>query len=80
MKLWDLPKNESATVENINQIAKDQDRERLRTLGFDPGEKITCLQQPPFGGPRVYRNGDSVFSLAVEVASCVVVTVGGERS
>jgi Fe2+ transport system protein FeoA len=37
-------------------------------LGFHPGERVSCLQAPALGAPRVYRVSNSTFSLDDEIA------------
>ncbi len=41
---------------------------RLMELGFHPGERVSCLQAPAMGAPRVYRVANTVYSLDDDVA------------
>lgn len=68
LNLWDLPAQQSASIKGIFLQIAEHVQVRLRDLGFVTGEKVTCLQHIPFSGPRIYRMGDSVFSLDRDVA------------
>lgn len=74
MTLWDLPQNAKALVSGFAQEISDKYRLRLDDLGFASGEEVTCLKTIPFNGPRVYKIGDSVFSVDREIASQILVS------
>lgn len=71
MKLWSLNEKSSALVSSFDDDIDPLYQQRLRELGFDAGCEILCLRKTPFGGPRVFQIGDSVFSLAQELAKKV---------
>lgn len=71
MVLWSLPRGLSAKVRELGNSLPSQYRVRLSELGFREGEIVQCLRWTPFGGPRIYQVGDSVFSLASDVATFV---------
>ena len=71
--LWNLSPDQQATVKGIVDSCPELFKRRLGDLGFYPGECIVCLRRTPFGGPRVYQVGHSVFSLAEDIASFVLV-------
>jgi Fe2+ transport system protein FeoA len=73
MNLWDLPKLQQGTLQNFSNDLSAVEHQRLADLGFHTGEAILCLQQSPFGGPRSYRIGDSVFSLEREIALKILI-------
>lgn len=73
MSLWELSPEKRATVETIVASCPELFKTRLGDLGFYPGEHIVCLRKTPFGGPRVYQVGHSVFALAEDIASFVLV-------
>lgn len=71
MSIWNLKSSESATVKQINSDLAVAFRDRLHHLGFNAGERVTCIRHTPFNGPRIYFIGDSVFSLAEDIAIAV---------
>lgn len=73
MSLWNLKSNQSARVRGIDPSLPATFRDRLEHLGFAAGEQVACVRRTPFNGPRVYRVGDSVFSLAQDIASAVLI-------
>lgn len=73
MSLLDLRPNDQATITSIHASMPDDYRLRLIELGFAEGERVTCVRLTPFAGPPVYKIGDSVFSIASDVAALVEV-------
>jgi ferrous iron transport protein A len=71
--LWDLTPNQQALVKSIGLDCSELFKGRLGDLGFYPGERIICIRRTPFGGPRIYQVGASVFSLAEDIATAVLV-------
>lgn len=71
MTIWNLKSNESATVKQINPKLSATFRDRLHHLGFNAGERVTCVRRTPFNGPGIFLVGDSVFSLAEDIATAV---------
>lgn len=72
--LWDLSPHNAARIVEIQPHAEESYRNRLNDLGFLVGEAVTCVRRTPFQGPRVFKIGDSIFSLDRETALTVVVT------
>lgn len=68
MTLWHLPRSRKARVIGTATRLSHSYRLRLEELGFRQGGEVTCLRKTPFGSPRIYLVGDSVFSLARDVA------------
>ena len=74
MNLWDLPQFSQASIKSYKDSIPGNYQLRLRELGFEEGERVTCLRSAPFGGPKVFKVGDSVFSLAKDVAEEIQVS------
>jgi Fe2+ transport system protein FeoA len=72
--LWNLSPARQARVKTIIDTCPELFKSRLGDLGFYPGERIICLRKTPFGGPRVYQVGHSVFALAQDIASFVLIS------
>ena len=73
MSLWILPKHKSALIEGFSENLPAGYLMRLRELGFEKHEKVRCLKKAPFRGPRVYQVGDSVFSMAQDIAELIYI-------
>ena len=73
LNLWDLPASTSATVAAFEDTLPKDYCLRLTELGLGIGETVECLRHVPLRGPRVYRIGDSVFSIAEDVARGVMI-------
>ena len=71
--LWNLAKGQSADIDSFHENLREEYRVRLMELGFHPGERVSCLQAPALGAPRVFRVANTVFSLDDHVASYVQV-------
>ncbi|MAF92559.1 MAG: iron transporter FeoA [Bdellovibrionaceae bacterium] len=71
MNLWSLNENENGMIGSFCESMDKKYQLRLRELGFDDSMPVRCLKTSPFGGPRVYQIGDSVFSLTQDIASSV---------
>lgn len=71
MNLWELPMGQLATLKGFSKDLPESYQNRLQDLGFEVGGSVFCERWTPFGGPRVYRVCDSVFSLAKDVATFV---------
>ena len=74
MSLTTLTVNCEGEIRGFSPELSDNIKQRLRELGFQEGERVKCLRQIPFGGPKVYLVGDAVFSLAADVSSHVLIT------
>jgi Fe2+ transport system protein FeoA len=66
--LWTLTKGQCGAIDGFDDALNDSYRIRLMELGFHPGERVSCLQAPALGAPRVYRVANTVFSLDDQVA------------
>jgi Fe2+ transport system protein FeoA len=76
--LWHLPRSRKARVIGTAPRLAHAYRLRLEELGFRKGGEVTCLRKTPFGSPRIYLVGDSVFSIARDVAEQIEIeTVSG---
>jgi ferrous iron transport protein A len=75
MTLWDLPASGGAVLQGYIQSAPDKYRERMEELGFVIGQSVSCLRITPFGGPRVYSVGGSIYSLDRELAEQMMISV-----
>ena len=73
MSLWNLNEKTSAQITGFNCELPSQYQQRLRELGFEKKESISCLKQSPFEGPRTYQIGDSVFSLGRDIADQILI-------
>jgi len=69
LNLWSLGENKEAHISSFCPTFQDQYRTRFIELGFREGECIRCMKITPFGGPRVYETGNTVFSISHEEAS-----------
>jgi Fe2+ transport system protein FeoA len=69
--LWTLARGQCAAIDGFDDALREEYRVRLMELGFHPGERVSCLQAPALGAPRVYRVANTVFSLDDEVANHV---------
>jgi len=73
--LWTLARGEAGVIESYDETLPEIYRNRLMELGFHPGERVTCLQAPALGAPRVYRVSNSTFSLDDEIARFLQVRI-----
>ena len=72
--LWDLPLHTSAQLVGFSAKLQDRYQGRLREFGFRTGEEVSCLHQPGFGAPRVFRVSNATYSLDRELSEQVLVT------
>ena len=68
MKLWNLKEKQKAQILSFSSEMDGQYLSRIRELGFSETALIECIKRIPFGGPRVYQIGDSVFSITEDIA------------
>lgn len=47
--------------------------ERLKEMGFHQGLEIEAVGRAPFGGPCLYRFGNTVLALRSEEAECAII-------
>jgi len=76
MLLTDLPRGSSAIVERVDDAhTADAIAQRLRDLGFVPGEPVRVVAQAPWGGdPMLIQIGSTRFALRLNEARRVSVT------
>lgn len=77
--LWDLLQGETGLVHGFHEELEDSYRVRLMELGFHHGERVTCMQAPSLGAPRLYRVHNTIYSLDDRVASMVEVSSGNQH-
>ncbi|MGH8461524.1 MAG: FeoA family protein [Stenotrophobium sp.] len=79
MRLSDLRKGASATVESVDNVTQlDPIADRLRDLGFVRGEPVRLISQGPIGGdPLLVQIGFTRFALRRVEAARVCVGVTG---
>ncbi|MEZ0392682.1 MAG: ferrous iron transport protein A [Pseudobdellovibrionaceae bacterium] len=49
--------------------------ERLKEMGLHPGLELLALGQAPFGGPLLFRFGNTVLALRQEEAACTLIEI-----
>ncbi|HKR46226.1 MAG TPA: FeoA family protein [Paraburkholderia sp.] len=82
MRLTDLSKGATALVERVEDIhAPDPIAQRLRDLGFVPGEPVRVVARAPWGAdPLLVQIGSTRFALRRAEAQRVSVTTSGETA
>ncbi|QGZ56272.1 FeoA family protein [Paraburkholderia acidiphila] len=82
MRLTDLSKGATALVERVEDIhAPDPIAQRLRDLGFVPGEPVRVVARAPWGAdPLLVQIGSTRFALRRAEAQRVSVTASGETA
>jgi ferrous iron transport protein A len=75
VRLTDLPKGAPAVVERVDDAhAADTIAQRLRDLGFVPGEPVRLVARGPMGGdPLLIQIGSTRFALRRNEAARVEV-------
>lgn len=78
MRLSELPKAAPAVVERVDDAhAADAIAQRLRDLGFVPGEPVRVVARGPMGGdPLLIQIGSTRFALRRGEAQRVEVNAG----
>ncbi len=66
--LEQLGVDECCVVLGFGSELPDTHKKRLLELGFCPGARIKCMRNTPFGGPRIFEVGGSVFSVESSLA------------
>jgi len=72
--LWAMQENMTAIIDQLSLELKTEHILRLREIGIEKGQSITCLKITPFKGPHVFQIGDSVFSLEASLASKIFIS------
>lgn len=73
MSLWDLEIFQDAVVVGFAPHLQQDFVVRLREIGFHESNQVSCIKKTPLKGPRVYRVGDALFSLAQDVAAAILI-------
>lgn len=68
VSLWTLTRGQSGAIDSFDDSLQEGYRVRLMELGFHPGERVSCMQAPALGAPKVYRVANTVFSLDDQIA------------
>ena len=66
--LWNLGAGESCTIKTYGKELDEGYQNRLKDLGFHPGQEIECIQSPKLGAPKVYKLNNSIYALDDQVA------------
>ena len=53
--------------------------ERLKEMGLHEGLEVQAVGQAPFGGPLLFRFGNTVLALRSEEAKCALIEKRGDR-
>lgn len=82
MRLTDLSKGMTALVERVEDIhASDPIAQRLRDLGFVPGEPVRVVARAPWSAdPLLVQIGSTRFALRRAEAQRVSVSASGEAA
>ncbi|HTR08081.1 MAG TPA: FeoA family protein [Paraburkholderia sp.] len=82
MRLTDLSKGMTALVERVEDIhASDPIAQRLRDLGFVPGEPVRVVARAPWSAdPLLVQIGSTRFALRRAEAQRVSVSANGEAA
>ena len=75
MTLWELQKNQTATVTQVADSVNSAVLYRLNEMGLDTNSVVKCIRRGPIGGPIVIQLGDSVFAIEHTLASHISVVV-----
>ena len=66
--LWNLAPGDVGLIDSFDDALPESYRNRLMEMGFYPGARVSCLQAPALGAPRVYRVSNTTFSLDDAIA------------
>ena len=66
--LWNLNAGETRTITTYGKGLDDGYQNRLKDLGFHPGQEIECLQSPRLGAPKIFKLNNSIYALDDQVA------------
>jgi len=72
--VWTINQGGSATVSGFDGVSPAY-LQRMREIGIDIGTNIKCVNRPPFSAPRQFQICDGVFSLDLEIASAIRVSI-----
>lgn len=71
VSLWDLSETESSVLFGFSEKIDSTYQKRLVELGFSQGTKVLCLRKSTLQKTGSYQIGDSVFSLAYDIAQSI---------
>lgn len=71
MKLAQVPLRTCCRILGFDEALNPSFRTRLRELGFCEGARVELIRKLPFGGPRVFRVADAVFSIEPEISGLI---------
>lgn len=72
MTLKEVKANQVVQIKSVSDLDVRLSQ-RLKELGVVEGREVFCIKVTPFGGPGIYRLGDSVISLDMDLAEKVQV-------
>ena len=72
--VWTISQGSTAVVSGFDGVSPAY-LQRMREIGIDIGTSIKCVNRPPFSAPRQFQICDGVFSLDIEIASSIQVSV-----
>ncbi len=72
MSLWELEEKQSGSIHSVKDDLSPQTIMRLREIGLNKDDNVTCLKKLPFGGPKLFQVSDSVFSLEEDIAKSIM--------
>ena len=73
MNLWNLEPLKHATIMGFSDGLRPDFKKRLEELGFGESREVLCIRKTPFAGTKVFQVGDSVFSLAKDLAELIFI-------
>lgn len=73
MSLWELAKKQKGRVCGFTAGTSQLSQHRLQELGFDKNAQVFCLGKSRLQATCTFQVGDSVFSLARDVAETIVI-------
>jgi ferrous iron transport protein A len=71
MTVWDIPSKKSASISDLNATMHADVAIRLKEMGFEEGQLVTCIKRTAFNGPTIIQLGDCVYSLEESIANHV---------
>jgi Fe2+ transport system protein FeoA len=70
--LWELKSGESCTISTYGEELDKDYQNRLKDLGFHPGQEIECIQSTKLGAPKIFKLNNSIYALDDQVAKEVI--------
>lgn len=75
MNLGGLTPKQRAKIRGFDASLDADFRHRLRELGFFEGAEVEYVRAIPFGGPRVFRVSDAIYSIEPWIAAQILIDV-----